>query len=191
MSNVKHCELSIQENMAVFSQKSLFMYWFLVKTIYWVLLSSISYQLMLLVFHTNFDWLLCYPLNILRIYSNKNYLKVDITNFWYNQHEIGILGINFRFFSLIANLLWNIDYQLGSDNRADKWTFIVAEVLNRVDGCSWLKVPLFKVSRLKKAGHMLPSCNQQFIGIYPVIFFLYVHIWKNFVGLEICWILLD
>ena len=29
-----------------------------------------------------------------------------------------------------------IDYQLGSDNRADKWTFIVAEVLNRVDGCS-------------------------------------------------------
>lgn len=95
-------------NRTIFSQKSRCLYWFLVKTIYWVLLSSISYQLMLLVFHTNFDWLLCYPLNILRIYSNKNYLKVDITNFWYNQHEIGILGINFRFFSLIANLLCNM-----------------------------------------------------------------------------------
>ena len=36
----------------------------------------------------------------------KNDLKVDIMNVWCIRHESWIIGINVRFSSLIANLVW-------------------------------------------------------------------------------------
>ena len=101
-SNIKHCELSIQENMAIFSQGSLCMYWFLVEIFYWVLLSCISYQLMLSVLHTNLGWHTYYTLNTKTSFGQK-WLKSTIMNFWCIQHASWILGINFSCFNLIAN----------------------------------------------------------------------------------------
>ena len=108
------------------SKDNLFIYWDNL-----LLLSCISYQLMLSVLLTNvIPWT---PIHNL----TKNDLKVDMINFRCIIYARWIPWDQFQIFQFDCQLgvEHGIDHQLGSDNRTN-WTFIMEEVLVRVGGCS-------------------------------------------------------